>query len=80
MQVSNLELGIRHLSNAGNTLNLYELTSLQVALVILQKKEGKDNAYFWGRMRGQQDDYYIAYILEDSDYMYPKKKFFFRFD
>lgn len=80
MEASSLEFGVKHLNNAGNTLNVYELTSLQVALLMLQQKEGKEKAYFWGRIRGQQADYYIAYTLEESDYIYPKKKMFFRFD
>ncbi|KAL8426894.1 hypothetical protein Efla_002502 [Eimeria flavescens] len=83
MEVSELELGMQCLSSAGNTLSLYELTALQVALLTLQKKEGKKKAFFWGRIRGKQDDYYIAYTLEESAYVYPLKKFFFstgRFD
>ena len=80
MDASSLELGLRHVSNAGNTLNLYELTSLQVVLLTLQKIEAQGKAYFWGKIRGQNDDYYIAYILEESEYIYPKKKMFYRSD
>ncbi|OEH76867.1 hypothetical protein cyc_06135 [Cyclospora cayetanensis] len=76
MEASSLESGLRHLSSAGNTLNVYELTSLQVALFTLQEKEGKGKAFFWGRINGGIDDYYIAYMLEDSDYIFPKKKMF----
>lgn len=78
MEVSRLETGLRYLSNAGSTLNVYELTSLQVALLMLQKKKGRDKAYFWGRIRAQHDDYYIAYTLEECEYIHPKKQFFFR--
>lgn len=78
MEISSLELGLRYISDAGNTLNLYEITRLQVALLVLQKQENKDKIFFWGRIRAQHDDYYIAYTLEDSDYIYPNKKMFFR--
>ncbi|CDJ68383.1 hypothetical protein, conserved [Eimeria necatrix] len=77
MEASTLEFGLRYISGVGNTLNHYELASLQISLMTLQKKEGKEKAFFWGRIQGQDDDYYIAYVLEDSEYIYPKKKMFY---
>ncbi|KAL8441887.1 hypothetical protein Emag_006809 [Eimeria magna] len=78
MEVSDLERGLQYLSSAGVTLNAYELTSIQAALLTLQKKQKTDKMYFWGRIRGQGDDYYIAYAVGTSDFIYPEKKFFFR--
>lgn len=78
MEASALEEGMRHLSGVGNSLNAYEITSLQLALLTLQKKTKADKAYFWGRIRGQNDDYYIAFVLEESEYIYPRKKMYFR--
>ncbi|KAL8444775.1 hypothetical protein Emed_006090 [Eimeria media] len=78
MEVSDLEQGLQYLSSAGVTLNLYELASLQAALLPLQKKQKNDKVYFWGRIRGQQDDYYIAYTMGQNDFVYPEKEFFFR--
>ncbi|KAL8273465.1 hypothetical protein Esti_002531 [Eimeria stiedai] len=77
MEVSDLELGMQYLSSAGVALNLYELTSIQAALLTLQKKQKQDKIYFWGRVRCQQDDYYIAYTVGKSDFIYPQKEFSF---
>ncbi|CDJ50511.1 hypothetical protein, conserved [Eimeria brunetti] len=77
MEASALEEGMRHLSGVGNTLNVYEITSLQLALMTLQKKTKADKVYFWGRIRAHNDDYYIAFALEESEYIYPRKKMYF---
>lgn len=78
MEVSALEVGLRHLSGVGNSLNVYEITSLQLSLLTLQKKTKADKVYFWGRIRGHNDDYYLAFVLEESEYIYPRKKMYFR--
>jgi len=76
MELADLEYGLKSVSSAGHLFNFQELTSLQAALTILRSSGTYDSIYLWGKIFGQQADYYIAYGLRDSEFEFPSKTFY----
>ncbi|PFH33167.1 putative Radial spoke head protein 9 [Besnoitia besnoiti] len=78
MEVRSLEYGLNATASQGVTLNLYEKASLDVALLKLKKKEQlTGELFFWGKLCGQEADYYLCYIIVDEGKVYPIKKFYY---
>lgn len=77
MELFDLEASSKLVSSAGNTLNVHEILCIQAGLSTLKSNEKYEKIYFWGKIFGQNSDYYIAYGLRDSDFEFPSKKFYF---
>jgi len=77
MELFDLEPCIKLTASAGNTLNVHEMLCIQAGLTKLKQNEKYDKIYLWGKIFGQNSDYYIAYGLRDSDFEFPSKKFYF---
>ncbi|PHJ23792.1 radial spoke head protein 9 [Cystoisospora suis] len=79
MEVRSLEFGLENVASLGMTLSPYEKMALGVGLVKLRKKEQiQGEIFFWGKLLGQESDYYLSYVIrEDISESYPLKKFFY---
>mmetsp|Transcript_104634 Transcript_104634/g.181805 ORF Transcript_104634/g.181805 Transcript_104634/m.181805 type:complete len:276 (-) Transcript_104634:101-928(-) len=77
MELFDLEYGLMATASAGQMLNCQEITGLQAGLSVLLSKDKYDKIYFWGKILGQQKDYYIAYGLRDSEFEFPSKSFYY---
>lgn len=76
MELCDIEYGIKSVASAGFVLNCQEITALTAGLTILKSQEKYDSIYFWGKIFGQQADYYIAYGLRESEFEFPSKNFY----
>eukprot|EP00971_Amphidinium_carterae_P285894 5676514-Amphidinium_carterae.1 len=72
-----LDFGLKAVSSGGFVLNSDELLGLQAGLMLLQSKQRHDSIYFWGKILGQEMDYYIAFGLRDVDFEFPSKVFYY---
>lgn len=72
MEISQLnELGF-----SGRTLNIEERAGLEVAISKKRLEDGLQEAFFWGKVYGEEDDYLVVYGFgESADF--PRKRFFF---
>lgn len=77
MDVYDIDHYLKYLVGQGYTLNIEELTAIQAGLTTLKRDRNYSKIYFWGKIFGATNDYYIAYGLHDVDYEFPSKKFFF---
>lgn len=76
MELTDLEFGLKAVASGGNVLNVSELTGVQAGLTVLKAKENYKSIYFWGKIYGQDADYYLAYGLKDSAEEFPSKSFY----
>jgi radial spoke head protein 9 len=72
MDAQNLHLNIDFVGSSGIVLSPEQKASLQASLVILQSNHKFDHVYFWGKILGVKDDYYIAQGLS-SDFFAEKR-------
>lgn len=77
MDLQDLESGLRAVASAGHVLSCQELTGLQAGLSALMAKNKYQDIYFWGKIYGENGDYYIAYGLGHSAVEFPSKLFFY---
>mmetsp|Transcript_37215 Transcript_37215/g.100723 ORF Transcript_37215/g.100723 Transcript_37215/m.100723 type:complete len:283 (-) Transcript_37215:51-899(-) len=77
MEFFDLEQGLKNVASAGSVLNCQEMTGIQAGLSLLKSKEKYPQIYFWGKILGQQLDYYIACGLRDTDFEFPSKDFYY---
>jgi len=77
MELFDLEFGVDQVGSAGNTLNIHEITGLRTGLTKLKCDEKFTNIYFWGKIFGNEADYYIAYGLGATEFEFPQKKFYY---
>lgn len=77
MELMDLDYGLKAVAASGHVLNLQQQTCIQAGLTMLRSRERCDSIYFWGRIYGEEQDYYMAYALKDSDFEFPSKQFFF---
>lgn len=77
MELLDLEVGLKAAASAGALLNVHEVASVQAGLVALQAKEELTAVYFWGRILGEESNYFLAYALKDADFEFPLKRFFY---
>lgn len=62
----------------GIVLSVEERSGLELAFTRLRVDENLDNLYFWGKIMGQQADYFIAYTLIIPEVpKVPCKQFYF---
>lgn len=76
MELCDLELGLKHLSSQGYTLNVQEIAMLNANLNKLQAEEKFGKIFFWGKIFGKGRDYFIAYGLRDQNVEFPSKQFY----
>merc|ERR1711860_25951 len=72
-----LHLKIDYVGSSGITLSVEQKASLQTSLVLLQDQNKFNKVYFWGKILGVKDDYFIAQgvgrdELEDRKTFYSK--------
>mmetsp|Transcript_11792 Transcript_11792/g.28600 ORF Transcript_11792/g.28600 Transcript_11792/m.28600 type:complete len:276 (+) Transcript_11792:232-1059(+) len=76
MEVVDIEMGMRFLSSQGYTLNVAEVAMLNASLAKLQADEKFGRIFFWGKIFGKTQDYYVAYGVRDNDIEFPSKQFY----
>ena len=76
MEEFTLDAGMQHISSQGGVLSARESACISAALAKLRISEKYPQVYFWGRISGDEDDYYIAYGLRQSSKKYPNKRFY----
>eukprot|EP00831_Metopus_contortus_P047935 TRINITY_DN3885_c0_g3_i3.p2 TRINITY_DN3885_c0_g3~~TRINITY_DN3885_c0_g3_i3.p2 ORF type:complete len:117 (+),score=29.16 TRINITY_DN3885_c0_g3_i3:135-485(+) len=77
MDILNLDANLKYVAACGETLNIDERVQLKLALLKLQEAEEFDEVLFWGRIRGEVRDYYIAIgLVYKGYYEFPFKKFY----
>ena len=60
MDSDGLHLCIDHVGSSGIILSNEAKAALQTSLVILQNESKFNRVYFWGKILGIKDDYYLA--------------------
>ena len=75
MNQYDIEKGVRLISSQGGVLSARELACLSVGLTKAKSSEKLSEIFFWGRISGDEDDYYLAYGLKTIKSIYPNKKF-----
>jgi len=60
MDARDLHLNIDYVGTAGIILSPEQKAALQTSLTILQSNQKFSRVYFWGKILGVKDDYYIA--------------------
>jgi len=76
MELADLEFGLKAVASGGNVLNISELTGVQAGLTVLKAKDNYKSIYLWGKIYGENADYYLAYGLKDSSEEFPSKSFY----
>lgn len=61
MNVSNFKENLNYISYCGISLSLEEAALLENSLITLKSDNKFAETYFWGRINGIQNDYYIAF-------------------
>ncbi|MCQ2817286.1 MAG: hypothetical protein MJ252_08485, partial [archaeon] len=62
----------------GVCFNIEEKIKLEIGLKELMAKEKPEHLYFWGKITGEESDYYIAVGINfTGHYAFPQKKFYF---
>lgn len=62
----------------GVCFNVNERVNLEIGLKELMSKEKPEHLYFWGKITGEESDYYIAEGINfTGHYGFPEKKFYF---
>lgn len=77
MELFDLEFGLKAVASGGHVLNCQELTGIQAGLTLLKSREKRREIFFWGKVFGLNSDYYLAYHLQDTEYEFPGKVFFY---
>jgi radial spoke head protein 9 len=60
MDAVGLHLSIDYVGTSGVMLSPEQKAALQTSLVILQSENKFNRVYFWGKIVGVKEDYYIA--------------------
>ena len=60
MEAEGLHLNIDYIGSSGVILSPEQKAALQTSLMILQSNMKFDKVYFWGKILGMKDDYFIA--------------------
>ena len=77
MKINRVKRDLEAPNQIGETLSVAERVRLEVGLYDLQSSSTFDELSFWGRVRGTEDDYYIAIGLKFSEYEFPAKALFY---
>ena len=67
MESTNLHLNIDHVGSSGIILSSEQKAALQTSLTILQNNQQFNTVYFWGKILGIKDDYFIAQGVSENE-------------
>lgn len=75
MEASNFKENLNYISYCGISLSLEEAALLEISLIVLKSDNKFKETYFWGRINGTKNDYYIAFgyqknCLSGSQFFY----------
>lgn len=76
MEATALEYGLKNVSSSGHTLNVKEVSMLNASLAKLQSVEKCGRIFLWGKLFGNNQNYFIAYGVRDADVEFPSKQFY----
>ena len=77
MEQYTLATSISYIASQGTTLSGREEACLTAALAKLKASQKAGSVYFFGRISGDEDDYYVAFILQTQpNGEFPKKRFY----
>ena len=77
MDSRNLNCDIDFVGSSGIILSPEQKTTLHTSLIILRNNQKFDRVYFWGKILGIKDDYYVAQGMRGN--VLAEKKTFYRF-
>lgn len=77
MELYDLDSSLKSISSAGAVLNCQEITGITTGLTALKCEEKYPEIFFWGKVFGQEADYYVAYGLKAGEFEFPSKAFYF---
>lgn len=75
MNISNFKETLNYISYCGISLSFHEATAIESSLVILKSNNKFSETFFWGRINGVKNDYYIAYGYNKN--CLSKRKYFY---
>ena len=67
MEATDLHLNIDYVGSSGVVLSPEQKAALQTSLCILQNNQKFAKVYFWGKILGVKDDYFIAQGIEKDE-------------
>lgn len=77
MESDGLHLNVDYVGSSGVILSPEQKAALQTSLVILQNENKFKRVYFWGKIIGVKDDYFLAQgVCKDE---FAGRKTFYRF-
>jgi len=72
---------MKSVAAGGSVLNCQELVGIRSALTVLKHDQKFQQVYFWGKIFGLDpepaSDYYIAYGLQEPEFEFPAKSFYY---
>jgi len=77
MELYDLEHGLGSIASTGCVLNCQDLVGLKAGLMLLKTREKFPEIFFWGKILGQELDFYVAYGMRESEFEFPSKQFFY---
>lgn len=77
MELFDLEYGLKAVATGGNVLNCQEMTRVHAGLNILKMEQQYPDIFFWGKILGTQQDYYIAYAIGSPEFEFPAKVYYY---
>ena len=78
MEAPKLHLSVDYVGTSGIILSPEQKASLQTSLTILQNNQKFACVYFWGKILGVKDDYFIAQGVSDDEFK--ERKVLYRWD
>ena len=68
MNGQDLHLSIDYVGSSGIVLSPEQKAALQTSLTILQSNMKLPRVYFWGKILGIKDDYFIAQCVDQDEF------------
>ena len=68
MDSADLHLNIDYVGSNGMILSPEQKASLQTSLTILKNNQKFSRVYFWGKILGVKDDYFIAQGVDTDEF------------
>ena len=68
MNSRELHLDIDYVGSSGVILTPEQKASMQTSLCILENQQKFDNVYFWGKILGVNEDYFIAHGVQRNEF------------
>jgi len=77
MDIERLDCELEYANHSGSTLNIEELTHLQLSVLKLNENEKFDKVNFWGRIKGLANDYYIIVGIRFKERVnFPERQYY----